>query len=171
MKKIPNFPGYFVTEDGQVWSNPRKDGPNTKGCFLRLRTDKDGYKICTFSKAGKRFDKKVHRLVLKTFTGPCPSGRQCRHLDNNPANNNLNNLRWGTPKENAIDRDEHGTTYHPKGEKQGGHKLTEQDVRTIVYMWRTKLFKQKEIAKIYRVRKQTICSILGRKSWGHIWVK
>jgi len=48
-------------------------------------------------------------------------------------------------------------------------KLTEQDVRMIIYMWNTGLFQQKEIAKIYSVTPMQVCGILKKKSWKHIW--
>jgi hypothetical protein len=35
----------------------------------------------------------------------------CRHLDGNPINNRLENLRWGTHKENKADAIKHGTAH------------------------------------------------------------
>lgn len=49
----------------------------------------------------------VHHLVLSTFMCSKPNtGKriECRHLDGNPANNFVDNLRWGTVKENRADR-------------------------------------------------------------------
>lgn len=53
---------------------------------------------------GKRRRKKmyVHRLVLEAFTGPCPKGMECLHADDDPTNNHLTNLRWGTHSDNII---------------------------------------------------------------------
>ncbi len=45
----------------------------------------------------------VHRIVLEAFVGKKPAGKECRHLDNNPANNHLCNLAWGTALENKMD--------------------------------------------------------------------
>lgn len=84
----------------------------------------------------------VHRLVLETFVGQCPDGFECRHLDGNPENNHLINLRWGTALDNAGDRRRHGTVRAASGERHGSrtkpervprgerakHVLTEQDV-------------------------------------------
>ncbi len=41
---------------------------------------------------------RVHQLVMETFIGPCPIGMEICHNDGNPANNNLDNLRYDTPK-------------------------------------------------------------------------
>lgn len=53
----------------------------------------------------------VHRLVLEAFR-PVPPPRmkflECRHLDGNSANNILENLTWGTIRQNIDDRTEHG---------------------------------------------------------------
>lgn len=44
---------------------------------------------------------KVARLVCEAFHGQPPVDRPvCMHLDENPANNRPDNLRWGTQKEN-----------------------------------------------------------------------
>lgn len=43
---------------------------------------------------------KVHRLVCEAFHGPPPDGADTLHLDENPANNRPENLKWGTRKEN-----------------------------------------------------------------------
>ena len=49
--------------------------------------------------------KTVHSLVLLAFVGDRPDGMiHTRHLDDDPSNNVLANLRYGTPKENAADR-------------------------------------------------------------------
>lgn len=45
----------------------------------------------------------VHHLVLTAFVGPAPAGMECLHWDDDPANNVLDNLRWGTRSENLAD--------------------------------------------------------------------
>lgn len=67
----------------------------------------------------------VHRLVLENFVGPCPDGWQCRHLDGDPTNNHVSNLKWGTPSENTIDAVRHGTNHHArKTHCKRGHEFT-----------------------------------------------
>ncbi|WP_075908859.1 HNH endonuclease signature motif containing protein [Mycobacteroides chelonae] len=56
----------------------------------------------------KRRDFKVHRLVMEAFVGPCPEGLEVLHWDDNPANNHLSNLRYGTRSENVKDRVRNG---------------------------------------------------------------
>jgi len=49
---------------------------------------------------GKGNSRLVHQLVLEAFVGPRPIGWDSLHLDHNPANNALSNLRYGTRSEN-----------------------------------------------------------------------
>lgn len=50
----------------------------------------------------------VHSLVLETFIGPRPPGKEACHNDGNHLNNTLENLRWDTHKNNMADRQRHG---------------------------------------------------------------
>lgn len=45
----------------------------------------------------------VHRLVLEAFVGPAPSGLIGCHDDDDPSNNRLGNLAWGTRAKNVYD--------------------------------------------------------------------
>lgn len=48
---------------------------------------------------------KVHRLVCEAFHGPSPfRGAVVMHLDDDPANNRPENLKWATQKENLNTR-------------------------------------------------------------------
>ncbi|MGL5880995.1 MAG: HNH endonuclease signature motif containing protein [Xenococcaceae cyanobacterium] len=53
----------------------------------------------------------VHRLMALTFLGSPPTPfHQVRHLNGDPTCNKIENLAWGTAKENAADRVRHGRT-------------------------------------------------------------
>lgn len=47
-------------------------------------------------------------LVLLAFVGPRPDGMEVLHWDDNPDNNTLENLRYGTRSENMHDRVRNG---------------------------------------------------------------
>lgn len=93
MKKIPNFPKYSVTDDGRVWSN-------TSGKWLSPTRDAYGYLQIGLFKNGKKNTRKIHRLVLEAYVGPCPDGMECLHKNGNSSDNRLANLKWGTHAEN-----------------------------------------------------------------------
>jgi hypothetical protein len=46
---------------------------------------------------------RVHSLMLEAFVGPRPPGLLGLHDDDNPDNNTLPNLRWGTCSQNNLD--------------------------------------------------------------------
>jgi hypothetical protein len=72
----------------------------------------------------------VHRLVLAAFVGPCPEGMEVRHLDGNPANTRLANLRYGTHSENELDKVRHGTHHEArKTHCNRGHEYTQDNTR------------------------------------------
>lgn len=77
--------------------------------------------------AGKKL--RIHHAVLLAFGQPRPTGKICRHLDGDPANNNLSNLTWGTFAENSADAIRHGRI--PCGEAKHGSRLTVAQVRQI----------------------------------------
>jgi hypothetical protein len=89
---------YAVSTWGRVFSLRRDK-------WLKPVTSKQGYQVVVL---GGRKPFWVHRLVLTAFRGPRPEGQQCRHLDGNPANNMLSNLRWGTREEDFADRLRYG---------------------------------------------------------------
>jgi len=172
VRTILEFPNYAITRDGKVWSKPRKDniGRDVGGVWLTFYPSTNGkYSIIRFWIRNKKYARRIHQLVLETYVGPCPKGMECRHLNGNPADNRLDNLCWGTHQENMKDMVRHGTHITHAGEKNGQAKLTEQDVRMIVYMYRTGLLTKKEIAGQYKITRQCITLILNRKNWKHLW--
>lgn len=119
-RQVPGWQGYYkVSDTGQVKSLPRLTPRGQKGAvWLRGRLMKptvrpDGYMVVGLSKEGVMTLERVHRLVLFAFVGPPPEGQMCRHLDGNPANNHLENLTWGTLRENWEDSVRHGTASPP----------------------------------------------------------
>lgn len=120
----------------------------------------------------------VHRLVLEAFVGPCPDGMEaCHDPDRTPSNNNLNNLRWDTHKENWKDSLRHGTAYLEgpkefanKGSSHSMAKLNESQVLMIRKLYATGNFTQAELADLFGLNggNATISVIVNKKVWTHI---
>ena len=159
MKEIPNYPNYFVTKDGRVWSNK-----TNRFLFTSLIRRYTQVVLC---KQGKPFCRRVHRLMLEAFVGKCPKGMEACHNDGNPLNNNLANLRWGTRRENQMDRKIHGTFIFLYGEEHPMAKLTNDQVREIRSLYERGYY-QHGIGKIFFVSKQTVSQIVQTKTWKHI---
>ena len=126
-------PNYMVTSDGKVRSRKYNK-------YLKPYLSGSGHQRVRLSDHGKSKNYYIHHLVLRAFVGPCPEGMECRHLDGNPQNNNLNNLMWGTCKENRADAMEHGTArYAQNGEQNYMAKLNVELVKAFYYYdtWRS----------------------------------
>jgi hypothetical protein len=53
----------------------------------------------------------VHKIVILNYIGEAPSNKHTiDHINGNKIDNTLNNLRWATPKEQAINRNQAKTT-------------------------------------------------------------
>lgn len=116
-----------MSDDGQVTSTPR---PRTRGGLLKQFDDGHGYPVVTLTANGtqKRFG--VHQLVALAFIGPCPPGKEVRHLDGNPANRAASNLTYGTHGENMLDKALHGTDHNvAKTHCPAGHPYDEANTR------------------------------------------
>lgn len=129
---IPFAPGYYVSEDGQVFSGKR-------GAFRQLKSwaNEHGHRKLRLSVGGEGVTEYVHRLVAITFIGPPPEiHHEIRHLDGDPTNNAVWNLAWGTHKENMQDAVRHGrhiSQRHPermaRGERHGSKTKPERVAR------------------------------------------
>lgn len=93
---------YQVSNLGRVKSlNYRRSG---KEGILKFGTNKKGYKDVQLWKEEKGKTFKVHRLVVEAFPEICGElfeGCEVDHIDTNKENNNANNLRCVTKRENA----------------------------------------------------------------------
>lgn len=153
------FPCYVVYDDGSVISHikaPRLLSPIRMGNYvgLQLRSAK-----------GETTKVYLHRLVAETFHGAPAPGQEVRHKDGIKAHNGADNLLWGTRIENMQDKNLHGTS--PQGERHGGSKLTEREVRLIRRMKRAGI-KQNLIATRFGVSQMTISRVANGVLWRHI---
>lgn len=111
LKPIEEFPGYFVSNLGKVYSDSPRRGfyeltprPNKDG-YLRVALKKAGVKRETGSTRnqgkGKTFQR-VHLLVAEAFLGPKPNPKsQVDHINNQRDCNHINNLRYISSSDNV----------------------------------------------------------------------
>ena len=154
MAVIPGFPGYSVTEGGVVFS--------LKGQPMKPSLSRTGYPQITLQKEGRSFCFWVHRLVLMAFVGPRPVNMQARHLNGDKQDNRLENLQWGTAKENYRDSVEHGVS--SRGERHGLSKLTEDLVREIRQAPGT----IREIGQKFGIDNSNVSRIKRGVAWTHV---
>lgn len=164
---IPSLPNYEITKDGVVavksWGkrNLRRDR-----FILSPFKNGNGYFVVTIlTHENKRRHRLVHRLLLETFVGPCPPGMEGLHLDSNPLNNDLSNLKWGSRAENESHKIGNGTSN--QGSRHGRSKLTENQIPLIRKM-HADGYTQQEIADSLGVTRANIAFITQGKTWRHV---
>lgn len=117
--------------------------------------------------------KKAHHAAVFLATGDWPpAGAVVCHRCDNPRCVNAQHLFVGTHADNVADRHEKGRTVMnrcpdhllPRGEQNGGAKLTEPDVREI----RASSATGPVMAEKFGVSVKTISRIRRREKWAHV---
>ena len=101
MEEWKPFQSYEISNWGNVRSNTIKSGGKLLSCSIQNK----GYKYFQQHINGKRFNHFIHQLVAKLFIGERPDGLVIDHIDRNPLNNKVDNLRYVTQAENMLNQD------------------------------------------------------------------
>lgn len=117
-RPLLSLDGYYeVSDHGQVRSVDRVitdslgRSRRIKGFALALSQHPSGHLHVRLSISGVGATRKVHHLVLEAFVGPRPPGQEGCHWDDDPGNNHLPNLRWGTRSDNMQDAIRNGINH------------------------------------------------------------
>ena len=95
--ELEEFPGYFVNEIGEVWS----EWVGNRLKKLRHAINRDGYKYVCIYRDGYQKPVRIHRLVAKTFIANPEGKTQADHINRDRGDNRVENLRWATREENC----------------------------------------------------------------------
>lgn len=96
-RPITDFPDYEVSNQGNV----RRGNKMLK--FSKIGRRREYFAVVLYLNT-ERYCRRVHRLVGQAFI-PNPENKpEIDHLDRNPANNIVSNLRWATSVENNNNR-------------------------------------------------------------------
>jgi len=113
---------------------------------------------------------KSHRVSYEITYGSIPKNMCVLHKCDNPSCCNPKHLFLGTNKDNTEDmfikkRDGLG---NQKGSNNNHSKLSEEQVKKIRFMYRTKLATQYQLSDIFGVSNRNISRIVNGKLWNHI---
>lgn len=144
--------------DGNRWGS----FPRARPLILAKRTNEHGHVQVALRGLNNQL---VHRLMLFAFVGPPPAGKPFGlHENDIPDDNRLENLRWGSAKENRADSRRNGTEHRPRGELSVRAKLTWDLVREI----RASSESNVELAARFGVAAPTIGHVRSGRTWKEV---
>lgn len=179
-KDVPGYEKYYEASTfGRVnqkidilyafWNRGIRKKLYKKGIIDPLFLPSCGYFNICLRTEDKREVFKLHIVILTTFAGPCPEGMECRHLDDNKANNKKSNLKWGTHNQNVADQ-YRNKIRQASGESNPHCKITFKEVKKLrkifaseINQYPNKSQLARELASAYKVHYTTILSIVENK--------
>lgn len=108
----------------------------------------------------------AHRLAWTLAYGPIPTGLWVLHHCDNPPCCEPTHLFLGTNKDNSADRARKGRNPVRRGEANGNHRLTAEQVREIRLL--AGQTPQTELARTYGVSLITVNRIVHRRRWASV---
>ena len=156
---IPGYPGYHISKRGRIYSRWDVNGKgilNKRYHLKQPHLNKKGRYIIGLSQPCLGTTKwLVHRLVALVYL-PNPEGLPyvC-HKDNVPTNNSVNNLYWGTQKDNMSQASKEGRMIQAKGKDSVHYKGTEIQ-RSYIPRLINLGFTRKEISEIMNLGVQLV---------------
>lgn len=177
-KVIPGFNGaYEASSTGVIRSVDRTivdlNGKRTrriKGKVISQRSNGRGYPVVSLHDRERdaTVSGYVHRFVAIAFLGLRPNGKEVAHYDGDGFNNNISNLRYATPKDNAMDSIRHGTISRLGGGKLERHFRTRFTNEDVMKIYKDRRSTAKRLASLYGCAESTIHAIRTGQNWGEL---
>lgn len=153
-RQIPSFPTYAASDLGRI-KNIKK---NKIMAIAAVDMTRDYQRVC-ISYQGKKYTKKVARLVWEAFVG-CPCSLTINHIDGNPLNNKLNNLECISIKENCGKKN----IYRNKENRYGLTDKIRTEILNQYSQGKTAYF----LSKKYGLPSNYLYTTFSRGSWNHL---
>lgn len=135
---IPGYPGHYLNRKGNLWRF--REGKWVK--VKRYISPKGYPHVHLYDiKAKKLRIKRLNRLVATLYIPNPHNLPVVMHLDNNPLNNKVSNLKWGTYKENTQQMMREG-----RNKGQFTSKLSKSQLKEVVKLYGSGKFTLKELS-------------------------
>lgn len=147
---------YSISEDGRVWSHPRKYVKT--GRYIKPFLGTHGYYSVNLGHSDHRL---IHRLLAETFIDNPLRLPWINHINGIKTDNRLDNIEWCNPSEN---------NYHAinMGLRKAPRKITKSEC-DLIFMFRKNGLSQTQISKKFNVGRATIQRVLnGTHGYGMI---
>lgn len=161
-RKIPGFEEYEASNMGRV--------RNRSGAILspvNIGPKRKQYQAVYVGGGRNSYKKVIHRLVLSAFIGPPPDGHLACHKNDIQTDNRLENLYWGTPKQNVQDQKRSGRFSAVKaklGEESANAKYSNDLVRILRGEYTGDRGCMTMLSKKYKIPMSTLYQILKNDS-------
>jgi hypothetical protein len=162
-KDIPINKNYQASNLGRIYSKYTNKILSPK--IQKQKKKKVKYCIVNLSDNGIKKSHYVHRLIMLVFNGKMPN--DCNvvlHIDDNPLNNRLDNLRYGTAKENVNDCINKGRAWFQVGTKRENNAKNKIPIIAIGNDIEKRFDSLTNAAKILNVRSGNIANVLKGRS-------
>ena len=162
-RPVPSLPEYLASSLGRVMRVPfagpmPHGGPRYYGGEPTFGVNSGG-RFHIFFK-GKNY--RIHRMVCEAFSGPPPFPKAVvMHLDENSENNRVENLQWGTQKENLAAP---GFRAYCKRKGRAASKINTEQAKRIKYGGQSCA----GMAREFGISPATVSNIRAGRSWKHI---
>lgn len=149
---------YQISSKGYVISTAYKgqDGYTQK---LKHNHDRDGYCIITLNYKGKKYTRKIHRLVAEAFISNPDNLPEVNHKDGDKDNNHVSNLEWMTTEDNIMHAVNNDLRYRTNSEEY---------VEMACQLLQDNMYDLKTISNMTGIKVSMLVRIKNGKRWKSI---
>lgn len=163
---------YQVSSLGRFKSLSREKTIGSRGkkimkSFIMKQNEVKGYLTILFYNNSIRKKYQSHRVVANHFIQNIENKKTVNHINGNKKDNTVNNLEWLNHSEQQKHAVKIGLRNKTLGENSNFSKLNETSIKAIRELYKQKV-KQKEIALMYNINRNTVHSIVNKITWKHI---
>ena len=142
--EIKDYPNYLIYPDGRIWGNKKK---GRKEGFIKINIDKTkGYYRFGLTNENGQIKYRIHRLLAQHYIPNPNNYDEVDHIDGNPLNNDLSNLRWCDRSINCQNRRIF------KNNNSGFKNISQRETGS----WRV-FYKKYKIQKTFKTKIEAIC--------------